>query len=266
MKYIVCYSGGHMSALTAIETVRKYGKENVILLNHDISSKVEHKDIKRFKKEVADYLELPITYANIDNFEEMTPLKVCREMKMFAVRPGQAFCTANLKTKPFYSYLENQCKDKENYCIMYDFSADEGERIYRRKISLQAMGYKTEFPLAEWERTIENTVEIGIKPPITYKIFKHANCIGCLKAKRQHWYVVYCLRPDIFKEAVETEEYIGHSIMPDKYLKELMPLYESIIAKGICPNDKENSNTFWARVNRAMPEQMTFLPCDCAIL
>lgn len=266
MKYIVCYSGGHMSALTAIETVKRYGKENVILLNHDISSKVEHKDIKRFKNEVANYLELKITYANMDNFEEMTPLRVCREMKTFAVRPGQTFCTTYLKTKPFYSFLENKCKDKENYTIMYGFSDDEEDRIYRRKNILRAMGYKTEFPLAEWDRTIKSTTEIGIEPPITYKVFKHANCIGCLKAKKQHWYVVYCLRPDIFQEAMETEEYIGYSIIPGNFLKDLIPLYESVKAKGICPNDKENSNTFWARVNATIPEQISFLPCDCAVL
>lgn len=32
MKYIVCFSGGHSSAIAAIECVRKAGKENVILL------------------------------------------------------------------------------------------------------------------------------------------------------------------------------------------------------------------------------------------
>jgi len=31
MKYIVCFSGGHSSALVAVEAVRKAGKENVIL-------------------------------------------------------------------------------------------------------------------------------------------------------------------------------------------------------------------------------------------
>ena len=37
MKHIVCYSGGHSSALVAVEVVRKFGKENVVLLNHDIN-------------------------------------------------------------------------------------------------------------------------------------------------------------------------------------------------------------------------------------
>ena len=58
MKYIVCYSGGHSSALAAVKAVRKHGKENVILLNHDISKNVEHEDIKRFKNEVANYFRI----------------------------------------------------------------------------------------------------------------------------------------------------------------------------------------------------------------
>ena len=52
MKHIVCYSGGHSSALVAIEVVRKFGKENVVLLNHDINQSVENEDIKRFKKAI----------------------------------------------------------------------------------------------------------------------------------------------------------------------------------------------------------------------
>lgn len=64
MKHIVCYSGGHSSALVAVEVVRKFGKENVILLNHDISATVEDQDIKRFKNEVAEYLGMEVTYAN----------------------------------------------------------------------------------------------------------------------------------------------------------------------------------------------------------
>jgi len=58
IKHIVCYSGGHSSALVAIEVVRRFGKENVILLNHDINSRFENEDIKRFKKDVSNYLGL----------------------------------------------------------------------------------------------------------------------------------------------------------------------------------------------------------------
>ena len=92
------------------------------------------------------------------------------------------------------------------------------------------------------------------------------NCIGCLKAGKQHWYVVYCLRPDIFQEAMKTEEEIGHSIIKGVFLKDLIPKFEETKAKGICPNDKENSSSFWARVEKTLPEQMSFMPCDCSFL
>lgn len=263
-KAIVCFSGGHSSALVAIETVKKYGKNNVILLNHNISSKVEHTDIKRFKQDVADYCDLDITYANADNFEEMTPLKVCLKKKtIVAGRPGMAICTSYLKTKPFYKYLEANPKSKD-ISILYGFDAEEPERINRRTDIIRAMGYTAEFPLADWDRTIENIEEIGIQKPITYKTFKHANCMGCLKAGRRHWYIVYCLRKDIFNEAMATEEQIGYSIIKDIYLKDLIPIYEDIISKGICPNEKGNDMTFWAKVNQSLPEQTSLFPCDCS--
>ena len=82
MKYVVCFSGGHSSALAAVETVFRHGRKNTILLNHDISSKVEDEDVKRFRQEVADYLDLPIVYANRENFQTDTPLSLCRQMNM----------------------------------------------------------------------------------------------------------------------------------------------------------------------------------------
>ena len=111
MKYIICYSGGHSSALCAIECVRKYGKENVILLNHNISQEVEHEDIKRFKNEVAKYLGLEITYANMEGWETKTPLKICKELGGFKFRNGPVLCTYKLKTEPFHKWL------KENYPV-----------------------------------------------------------------------------------------------------------------------------------------------------
>ena len=261
---IVCYSGGHSSALVAVEAVRKYGKGSVVLLNHDISAEVEHADIKLFKKEVADYLGLPITYANMEGYEEITPLKLVRKLKGFQFQPGNAICTYNLKTKPFYKYLENIPKSKD-VKILYGFDDDEDNRIQRRRTIINAMGYGVEFPLAEWERTITEIEEIGIERPMTYKIFKHANCVGCLKAGRQHWYIVYCLYPHIFEEAVQTEKEIGFSIIKDIYLKDLIPKYKEMQSKGICPSEKENPNTFWARVESTLPEQTSFLPCDCSI-
>ena len=65
---------------------------------------------------------------------------------------------------------------------------------------------------------------------------------------------------------METEEEIGHSIIKGVFLKDLIPKFEETKAKGICPNDKENSSSFWARVEKTLPEQMSFMPCDCSFL
>ncbi len=245
--------------------MRKYGKENVILLNHNISSHVEHEDIKRFKQEISDYCGVPITYANMENFENMPPLEVCKKLGTFSAGTHKAFCTYNLKTEPFYRYLEANFPKSTDTHVIYGFDWNEDNRINRRTDIIKAMGYTPEFPLAEQNRTINATEEVGIMRPSTYSTFKHANCIGCLKAGRQHWYVVYCLRPDIFEEAKQAEEQIGYSIIKGVYMKELEPKFKEMKEqKRITPNDIENSATFWARVESVLPEQESLFPCDCS--
>ena len=143
MKYVVCYSGGHSSALVAIEAVRKIGKENVILLNHDLSPKVEHKDIKRLKREVAAFLGLEITHANMPN----------------KVGNGTALCTYYLKTKPFHKWLAENYPSKpfeprQDIKLLYGFHKNESHRIQRRVGAMTTQGYLTDYPLATWERTI----------------------------------------------------------------------------------------------------------------
>lgn len=267
MKYVVCYSGGHSSALVAVEAVRKYGKDDIILLNHDISSNVEHSDIKRFKQEVADYLGVPITYANMDNFEQLDPLSVSINNSAFSVYGNPALCTYYLKTQPFERWLKaNYPADFNNPCeditILYGFDADEIARIQRRVGILGQKGYKTDYPLALWDRTIQNIEEIGINRPLTYEMYKHANCQGCLKAGKQHWYVVYCTRPDLFERAKEAEDLIGYSILKHEYMKDLEPKFEEMKCRGILPGEKLHSQTFWAMVRRELRDSEE-LPCDC---
>ena len=271
MKYIVCFSGGHSSALAAIETVRKYGKENVILLNHDISPNVEHIDIKRFKQDIANYLDVSITYANMPGWEVNDPLDVCVSISAFKAFAGQsnAFCTNRLKTEPFKKYLKENFPSKpfeprEDINIIYGFDKNEPSRIQRRVGVMAEMGYKTDYPLAFWDRTIFNTEETGIKRPITYQIFRHANCIGCLKSGKQQWYVTFCLRPDIWEKAKWAEEVIGYSILKNDFLIELEPEFEKMRCRGIIPSEKLNHQSFWAEVRKTFKDESN-MPCECAV-
>lgn len=277
MKHVVLYSGGHSSAIVAIEVVRKYGRENVILLNHDISSTVEDEDIKRFKDEISSYLGIDVTYANHERWKDATPISVCLDARAWKVGSGQILCTNRLKTGPFDLWLERNDSQKENI-YYYGFDRNEMHRVQRRVGVMTERGYKTDYPIALWpQRTIHSTEEIGINRPMAYSRFKHANCIGCLKAGWQHWYCVYVLRKDIWNEAKAAEEEIGYAIHKDEagavYLEEREGLFAEMERLGIQPNEHVPSGKFWSIAKQAVAERALqidmfadddALPCECS--
>jgi len=268
-KHIVCYSGGHSSALVALHVAATHGKENVILLNHDIHFTVEHADIKRFKAEVAEFIGLPITYANYMN-AELDQFDVCVKAQAFKVNNGQELCTSRLKTGPFMEFLAKNHPEKD-VVIYYGFDLEEQSRITRRAGILGAQGYRTAFPLATDSIVIKATAEIGIAKPNTYAQFKHGNCIGCLKAGWQHWYIVYCTRPDIWLKGKWAEEEIGHAIHHDEsgpvYLEDMEPKFEQMRIAGIPATEHIPHQRFWAQVKKIIEikHQETLLPCECVI-
>jgi hypothetical protein len=241
-----------------------------VLLNHNISSWVENADIKRFKSEVASYLGIEITYANIDNLIiENIPdqFDVVVKAAAFKVGSGTELCTSRLKTEPFSQYLKSNFSNKD--CIIYyGFDANEKARIQRRTGILGSQGLKTDYPLALWEnRTILSTIDIGILPPNTYESFKHANCVGCLKAGRQHWYIVYCTRPDVWKKAKWAEDEIGYTIIKGTTLEELEPLFERMKNAGIIPTEHVVHQTFWKLAKQKIKIEVETdsdnKPCEC---
>ena len=256
IKRIVAYSGGHSSALVAIEVCRKFGKENVILLNHDINQKVEPVDVKRFKSEVADYLGLSITYANHPEWETETPISLCVKAGTW-VNPSNRtiLCTNRLKTAPFYDWLAENYNDGD--VVYYGFDANEPARITRRANIMGESGYKTDYPLALWhERTIHSIEEIGISKPTAYSLFNHANCIGCLKAGWQHWYIIYCNYPDVYQQLIDGEEAIGYAVHGvDDWAEDKAEMFESMKRAGIEPTEKTPSARFWARAKKSLATQ-----------
>ncbi|UYZ60089.1 hypothetical protein [Hymenobacter latericus] len=275
--HIVCFSGGHSSGIVAIEVVRRYGKENVLLLNHNINRNYEDADIKRFKQQVADYLGLPITYANIDGIEDdaLIPdqFDISLRKKGFkAPGTGDAFCTYELKTKPFMQFLELNFPDK-NVVIYYGFDDDEQHRIARREMILGNKGYKTDFPIARWPSTIEETSEIGIPRPMTYATYKHGNCAGCEKGGIQHWYVTYCHRYDVFTKAKNTEASLGYTILKDQRggvtkplpLTDLEPVFARMKCAGVPNTEHYDEGKFKKYLKQyRLPELSLFAPCECS--
>ena len=278
-KHIICYSGGHSSAKVAIAAVKRYGKEHVILLNHNINPSREHFDVKRFKIEVAAYLGLSITYANFGGIEDEAQLPdqfdISIKRKGFK-QPGSgiAFCTHWLKTEPFYKFLE------ANYppgsaIIYYGFDDDEQHRIARRTDELyRKRGYDVCFPLAEWPDTLESTTEIGIAPPLTYAHYKHSNCAGCLKGGMQHWYVTFCHEPATWDKAVATEATIGKysilkkiekGITKPLYLRDLAAVFGRMRCDGIPSSEHYDPAAFQRDLKfYQLPLVMGMKPCECS--
>lgn len=275
MKHVILYSGGHSSALVAVEVSRKYGAENCILLNHDITPIVEDDDIKRFKWIVSIYLGIPVTYANHERWETATPVDVCLDAKAWKVGAGQILCTNRLKTAPFNEWLKHNDPDKQNI-YYYGFDVNEVHRIQRRSGIMGEMGYKTDYPLALWkERTIHNIEELHINRPLAYSTFKHANCAGCLKAGWQHWYVVYCTRPDLWERTKNAEDEIGYALHKDKdgpvYLEDRQELFSRMRGLGVNPTEHIPAARFWADVKKLIKESELDdisdndqKPCECS--
>lgn len=273
MKHVVCYSGGHSSARVAVSVSRRFPNDEIILLNHDINPWVELEDVKRFKQEVADYLGLSINYANYEDIENCEDIPdqfdVAIKIGGFKFGNGTELCTHRLKTKPFYKWLDENC-DKENTIIYYGFDANETHRIQRRSSILAKDGWRSDYPIALWKYgVLGQTIEIGINPPAQYDRFKHANCLGCLKAGKQHWYIVYCERPDIWKKAKLTEQELGHSIIKDVYLEDIEGKFEQMRQSGIKGSEHISGQSFWAKVRKTKIDGFNFedeidqKPCEC---
>lgn len=105
---------------------------------------------------------------------------------------------------------------------------------------------------------------------MTYAIFKHGNCVGCLKAGWQHWYIVYCTRPDIWLKGKWAEDEIGYAIHHDEtgpvYLEDMEPKFAIMRAAGVPYTEQIPYQRFWAKANKVVfiaQQYQEQLPCEC---
>lgn len=228
---------------------------------------------------MADYLDLPITYANIDGITNPDELPdqfdVCLKAKAFKVpNTDKGLCAHYLKTKPFLDFLSRQFPNQD-VVIYYGFDASETNRKVRRQGIMGLLGYDTDYPLADWqERTIYSTREVGITPPLTYGARKHGNCDGCLKGGIQSWYVTYCTRADVYDKADNTETILGYAILKRSvngksipfYLKEAREIFARMKCAGVPASEHYDPANFKRQLKRyGIEELVLFKPCECVM-
>lgn len=253
MRHIVCYSGGHSSALVAIEVFRRFGPSNMILLHHAISPSVESEGVAAFRDEVAEYIGVGITYSNfkgLDAAELPDQFDNAIRIKSFTGGGKVALCSFAFKTKPARDWeRENATPDDIFY---FGFNHTETARADRIRAVYAKSGLQVCVPRQDWDMSIDDTRSIGIEPPACYAYFKHANCVGCLKAGRLHWYVVFCRYPEIYAKAEATEATIKRTVIQGISLATLRPLFESMLAAGIPAVQVANTQKFWADAKRKL--------------
>lgn len=112
-------------------------------------------------------------------------------------------------------------------------------------------------------RCLPMPVNVIFHNPATYSIFNHANCTGCLKAGKQHWFVVYCLYPEIWEKAKLAEDTIGYSILKQGYLSDFETEFAKLKEKALPPTEKAKPQTFWAAARKLIKDDDD-LPCECS--
>lgn len=221
LKHIVQFSGGAASAYVAWLLAQQYGKENTVLLFHD--TKTEHPDANRFRKQVSEFIGVPITEVSDGrNLWELIEYKKCLPSQFIP------FCTEILKQKPAERYLKGQM----DYILYNGLGMEEWRRVQRATIRAEALGRKLICPL--FERRISNDeVKLIIRDewkiclPQPYQHLEHNNCIPCFKAGKGHWYKVWKYYPEQYAKAVQMEEKIGHTVFKDITLAELGRQWET---------------------------------------
>jgi len=223
MKHIVLYSGGANSAYTAYLLNQEYHKD-IILLHTPTYS--EHPDADRFRKQFADYLNLPITV-------QADGRDIWQLMNDHHCLPSDRipFCSRTLKSEQAMKFYKSMVED---FIVYFGYGGKEWRRAQRSIARLEHDGIKSEYPLLKIGLSDNNIKDIvkndfRICLPEPYLHLSHNNCLPCFKGGKQHFYQIWKYYPKYFMKAVEAEMNKGYTVFKDISLTSLSKQWQSQI-------------------------------------
>lgn len=260
MKHIIQFSGGLASAEVAKIIIDMYGKENVILMNHDV--KIEHPDTKKFKEDVCNYLG--VEYVEVSDGRDLWDLIVDQKCLPSLWIP---FCTRILKQKQGLKF----CKSLKDKFILYNgFGVHEGRRTSGSIRECSKRGMIVKSPLQEYNipdievmRMIRDEWKIQIPEPYLNG-FEHNNCLPCFKGGKAHFKRVWQFYPGSFEKAKWAEEKIGHTVFKLKkrtgrvIYKDGEKIHETMTIKQPLSELEKR----WAEQPRIQPDMAKFNHAD----
>lgn len=241
LKHIVLFSGGAASSCIACLVAQEH--KDTILLHTPTYS--EHPDADRFRKQVANYIGLPITIqADGRDIWQLIDDENCLPSNWIP------FCTRILKQEQTKKFIQNL---NDDFILYYGYGVDEWRRVQKQSVRFEQIGWKAQYPLFERKisdlqvkDTIKNVWRICLPEP--YKYLEHNNCIPCWKGGKGHFQRVAKYYPEYFLKAIEKEKQIGHTVFKDCTLQDI---WDEVQAK--------KNQVDW------FEELEDTVPCMCAI-
>lgn len=150
---------------------------------------------------------------------------------------------------------------------MYGFDLKEQSRISRRSALMGKAGYQTDYPMIWQGDFIDEIESAGIRRPNAYEMFEHANCVGCLKAGWQHWYIVYIFRRDIYDEVADFEEEVNHALHKNwkgepVFLNDRREFFDDMIICGIKGTEHLPPEKFWIDAKKMVIAKKANIPLE----
>lgn len=204
MKYIVSFSGGVGSAMSAELAVNRYGRENVILLFAD--TLIEDDSLYQFNTAVSDYVQVPITRIA----DGRDPWQVFEQEKFIGnsrIDP----CSKILKRNLIHKWIRSNFSSSAVQ-IFVGIDCTEEHRLTRVVEANKPYIYRS--LLIEEDVFIFHSDKLkwcsdrGIEIPRLYQLgFPHDNCGGfCIKAGLAQFKLLYEKLPARYKWHEDKEQ------------------------------------------------------------
>jgi hypothetical protein len=196
-------------------------KSDIILLHNPTLA--EHPDADLFRKEVSDYIRVPITDSGCGRgLFQLINEQHCLPSTFIP------FCTRIMKHEPMDKFLQ---KLNDDFILYVGYDIKESHRVNKQLARFESKGYKSRYPLHEKGLTNCDAKEIVSNHcftiPSTYNHLNHNNCLPCFKGGLGHFWSVWKFYPDYFQKAVDAEKMTGHTVFKTKSLIDLSIEWES---------------------------------------
>jgi PP-loop superfamily ATP-utilizing enzyme len=205
MKYIVHFSCGAASAVSALITMMYYKDVELVYTNPNM----EHESNQVFLQDFEKFVKIKVTQLQSNKFKD--PFDVF-EKRRFLCSPDGAPCTTELKKNTARDYLGVRLLEEIS---VFGFDCSKRERARAERYRLNNPELQIWNPLIEYNITKEDCFyilsELGLNLPMMYKMgYKNSNCIGCVKASNKgYWSAIREDFPDTFNRYAKLERELG---------------------------------------------------------